>query len=529
MKKLHVGRWGGWVIAVVLVAVAGLSGAAVLLAGGAGPASGDARDRFTVALGSFDITVPASGELAAKKQEEIRNRLEARAAITEIIGEGVFANQGDVLVRFATDEIETKIKDAMDEVNTATSAFVAAKADLEIKESERDSEIAEADLKVTLAELALRAWQEGEVVSKEKELKLELETAEMDYRRLADKYEESKKLAGQQFISKDELRTDEIRMVEASARMEQAGLAQRLYMEYQFLQEKAQKESDVAQAVAERQRVENRHKAALETARTEVASKEYQLNSRQERLAEQQEQLGFCTIRAPSSGLVVYPTSMEEHRWSRGDRGDLQVGAEVSRNEVLMILPDTAEMTAEIKVNESLMGLIKAGQRVTVIPDAMPEVSLTGEVTQIGVLAESSGWRDPNRRDYTVKALLSGTEGLGLKPSMRVKADIYVGEVEDTIHVPLQAVFREGPQAFVYVPEGSGFAKRRVALGQSSSLHIQITDGLAEGDTVLLRQPKPHEVIARDGAEERSRPQRPGRPADGQSAMGRPNGSVVRN
>ncbi len=536
MRKFRLRRRGGstWLIVGVLVVVAGLSGAAVLLAGGGGSAGQDARDRFTVVRGSFDITVPASGELAARKQEEIRNRLEYRAAITEIVPEGTFANQGDVLVRFATDEIDNKIKDAEDEVNTANSARIAAQADLDIKKSERASEIDEADLKVTLAQLALQAWKEGEVVSKQKELTLELETAEMDYRRLFDKYEESKKLAEQQFISKDELRSDEIRMVEAKARQEQARLAEHVYLEYDFRKEEAQKNSDVVQAIAERLRVEERHKAALETATTEVASKEYQLRSRQERLAKLREQLELCAIKAPSSGLVVYPTSMEEHRWSRGDRGDLQVGAEVSRNEILMILPDTSTMNAEIKVNESLMGLIKVGQRVSVAPDAMPDVSLEGEVTKIGVLAESSGWRDPNRRDYTVSVLLSDTQDLGLKPSMRCKSEIYVGKVDDTIHVPLQAVFREGPDAFVYVPDGQVFTKRPVSLGQASTLHIQITAGLAEGDVVLLRQPKPHEVIARDGGREQragrpERPERPDRSRDRQAAMGRPNGSVVRN
>jgi HlyD family secretion protein len=501
------------------VAAGSLEGAAALLAGGGGSAREDSRDRYTVARGSFEITVPASGELAARKQEEIRNRLEYRAAITEIVAEGTFANQGDVLLRFATDEIDNKIKDAEDEVNTANSALIAAQANLDIKLSERESEIAQADLKVTLAQLALKAWEEGEVVTKRQQLKLETETAGMDYQRLFDKFEESKKLAGQQFISKDELRSDEIRMVEAKARLEQAKLDAQVYEEYEYRKEEAQKNSDVEQAVAERQRVAERHKAALETARTEVASKEYQLRSRQERLTDLRQQLEYCIVKAPSSGLVVYPTSMEEHRWSRGDRGDLQVGAEVSRNELLMLLPDTTEMTAEVKVNESLTGLIKAGQRVSVAPDALPDVSLEGEVTQIGVLAESGGWRDPNRRDYTVKVLLSGTQGLGLKPSMRCKGDIYVGQVDDAIHVPLQAVFREGPDAFVYVPQGQGFTKRHVALGQASSLNIQITDGLGEGDVVLLRQPKPREVIARGNDQN----QKPG--GEGQAALGRSNRS----
>ncbi len=39
----------------------------------------------------------------------------------------------------------------------------------------------------------------------------------------------------------------------------------------------------------------------------------------------------------------------------------------------------------------------------------------------------TGGWRDPNRRDYTVKVLLTEGNKLGLKPSMRCKAEIYVG------------------------------------------------------------------------------------------------------
>jgi len=178
------------------------------------------------------------------------------------------------------------------------------------------------------------------------------------------------------------------------------------------------------------------------------------------------------------------------------------------------VLPDVSEMTAEVKVNESLTGLIEPGQRVTLFSDALPETILTGEVLSIGVLAESGGWRDPNRRDYTVKVLLLDTEGLGLKPSMRCKAEIYVGAVEDSIYVPLQAVFREGSDAYVYVPDGSGFSQRRVDLGRASGLHVEITDGLTVGEIVLLREPKVNEIIARLSDDERR--------GEGQAALGRP-------
>ncbi len=508
-------RWGGTTLIVVAIVLAvGLVSMAAVFIGSDGITARTAgQDEYVVARGSFEISVPASGELAALKQIEIRNRLDYRAAITELADEGTYVSKGDVLVSFAEDEVQDKITDAEDAVNTAQASLVAAQSKLDIRISAGESEIARADLDKTLAGLALQAWKEGEVVSRRQQLKLEIETADMDYRRLFDKFQESKELVKQQFISQDDYRTDEINMVKAKARLDQAQLDAEVYEDYQFPQDQAQSQSDVEQAAAERLRVEDRLKAELETNRVEVTSKEHQLRSREQRLDDLRKQLELCTVRAPSDGLVVYAASLETHRYSRGDRGDLQVGGEVRKNELLMVLPDISEMTAEIKVNESLTGLIEAGQRVIVTSDAIADVAIEGKVISIGVLAESGGWRDPNRRDYTVKVLLTGIDGLGLKPSMRCKAEIYVGTVEDAIYVPLQAVYREGTDAFVYVPDSAGYSQRRIALGKASGLHVEITDGLDQGEIVLLREPKPREIVAR--LQDNPTP-------EGQAALGRP-------
>jgi len=508
-------KLGGTTVIVVLVLlIVGLVSLAAMFTGGSGSAAGLAgRDEYVIERGSFEISVPASGELAALNQIEIRNRLEYRAVITEIVKEGTYVKEGDILLKLAEDELETKIQDAEDAANTAQSTHIAAQANLEIKISASNSEIDKADLAVKLSELALQAWEKGEVVSRRKDLELALETTEMDYQRLFDKYEEAKELIKQQFISQDEFKNDEINMIKAKASLEQAKLDAEVYENYEHQQEEAQKRSDVEQAKAERERIAERHTAELQTARADVASKDHQLASRNQRLADLREQLELCAVIAPSDGLVVYAVSLETHRWSRGDRGDLQVGSEVRKNELVMVLPDVSEMTAEVKVNESLTGLIETGQRVIITSDAVSDVSIEGEVISIGVLAESGGWRDPNRRDYSVKVLLTGTKDLGLKPSMRCKAEIYVGLVEDVIYVPLQAVFREGAGAYVYVPDSGGYAQRRVSLGKASGLHVEITTGLDSGETVLLREPEVREIVARLEDEA---------PPEGQAALGRP-------
>jgi hypothetical protein len=118
-------------------------------------------------------------------------------------------------------------------------------------------------------------------------------------------------------------------------------------------------------------------------------------------------------------------------------------------------------------------------------------------VLGIGVLASTYGWRDPNRRDYTVRIKLNDGADLGLKPSMRCSAQIHLGRVESALFVPIQAVFRSGGRAFVYVPQDGGYAQRQVELGRVSELNVEILSGLNEGETVLLRSPAPEEIVAK--------------------------------
>jgi len=512
-RKTRRARGQSTLIVVIIVALVAVVGAmAFFLGTGSASWDGDrSSDLYTARFGTFDITVPSSGELAALNSVEIRNKLEVRATITWIIEEGTTAKAGDVLIRLADEDILNRIKDAEDAAKNAEAAQIAAQANLDIRLSSSQSEEDRADLTLMLAELALRAWEEGEVVSTRQDLALALEIADINYRRLVDRYTESKKLVEQQFISTDEFKRDEIAMIEAKARLDQAKLDINVYENYQYKQDEAQKESDVDQARAERERVKERHKAELQTVRAEAASKKHQLESRRERLADLQEQLEYCVVTAPSGGLVVYSSSLEQNRWSRGNRGDLQVGAELHKNELVIVLPDTDQMTANVKVNEALSGLIEPGQRTIVTLDAIPEAVLEGEVLSIGVLAESGGWRDPNRRDYTVKIQLTNGNDLGLKPAMRCKADIYVDQVEDALFIPIQAAFRTGGTTYVYVRDGSQFSEQRVTLGRSSELFVEVLDGLSENDSVLLRKPRAEEIASRLKAERPGDRERPAR------------------
>lgn len=449
---------------------------------------------YEVVSGSFDITVPTSGELAAEKQISIHNHLESGATIIELVDEGAHVTEGDVLLKLNDEKIRDSIRNSELSVTSALNNLQSAQSSFAISEKKRDSELAVKQLAIDLATLALQAWQEGEVVAKRQDLTLAQQTANKNYQRLLKKYESSVKLYEQKFLSKDELDQDEIAVLNAEATLKKAQLDIDVYEQYTHKQEKQKKESDLQQAIDEHERAVDRLASEIKSSKANIGAKENQLNSYQEKLEKQLSQLEKCVVVSPASGMVVYASSMGRYG---EDREALAVGRNLYRNELLMTIPDTSNMIARVKVNEALSGLITKGQRAVVVCDAFPEDIYTGSVLSVGVLAEGGGWRDPNRRDYTVEVKLDNTGKSSLKPSMRCSAEIFVEKVTDVLFVPVHAVHRDGGVVWVWVQQDGGFAQKPISIGTFSESYASVESGLQNGDVVLLREPEASQIVGR--------------------------------
>jgi HlyD family secretion protein len=464
------------------------------IGGNTGSKGVNSGELYEVVVGSFDIKVPTSGELASENQISIHNHLESGATIIELVDEGTHVQVGDVLLRLNDEKIRDNIRNSELNVTSAVNNLQSAKSSLSISEKKRDSELAVKQLAIDLATLALKAWQDGEVVAKRQDLALAVQTAEKNYQRLLKKYESSAELFKQEFLSKDELDQDEIALLNAEATLKKAQLDVDVYENYTHHQNKQKKESDLQQALDEHERAVDRLASEIKSSKANIDAKENQLLSHQEKLEKQQDQLKKCVVLSPATGMVVYASSMNR----RGEeRETLAVGKNLYRNELLMTIPDTSNMVARVKVNEALSGLIEPGQRATVTCDAFPEHTYDGEVLSVGVLAEGGGWRDPNRRDYTVEIKLVDTFGTTLKPSMRCSAEIFVATVSDSLFLPIHSVHRDGGVVWVWVQRGGGFAQQQITIDQFSDLYASVTSGLVAGDVVLLREPTPGRVVGR--------------------------------
>ncbi len=478
----------------LIVAVGGLGIYALAASGSRSGAADTPTDLERAAVRTFEITTTATGDLQARTQIELRSELDTDTTIIDLVAEGTEVQKGDLILKLNGDQLKTQIDEESLRVESAKAELVAAENAFEIQKSENDSKERQAKLKLDLAQLALEQWQKGEVVQKNKDIELALAKADRDLGRLREKHEQNEKLLSEGFLSKDEYEQDYIRLLEADAAMQKARLEDETYRTYQHPKDKKSKESDVEEAAAELARVQQENEIQLTIKNAARLNQRRQLSIREERLATLQKHYAACTMLAPSAGLVVYASSAGRG-WG-GDDQPFQVGRRVMPRESLIVLPDTSEMVAVVKVHESLAGRIDKGLEAVVKIDMLGGQTFPGRVDSRGVMAETSDrWRDPNRREYSVRIVLDHAGQMNLRPSMRCEAVITLGRVENTLSVPLQAVFAEEQLRFVFVPRGSKFAKVPVKVGRRSDAYAEIVAGLEPGTQVLLRQPAQGEII----------------------------------
>ncbi|MCH8271199.1 MAG: HlyD family efflux transporter periplasmic adaptor subunit [Planctomycetes bacterium] len=489
-------------LAIMIAVIAAVSlGAYAMIGSRTGGGAGYATaDLVPVQRMDFDITTTAMGELAAAQQLEIRSMLESESTIIEVVDEGITVKKGDLLVRLNSDRIQTAIEEDELRVESARSEVVAAENAVLIQESRNASSLRDATLQVTLKSLALEQWLKGDDKKELLRIRLRIDSAKSELKRLRRELEKDIQLNQQDFLSDNDLAKSELAVVKAEAESETAHLEREIYKGYIRLREEKIKQSDVVQAEAKLLEVEIQNDIELVSKEAKRSNERSQFQRREARLARLRAELEATTIVAPSDGLVVFGTSLQRNRrWGNSGEGPLQIGRRVYPNMLLIVLPDTAEMVATVRVHESLVGQIRPGYKATVKIDATGGETFTGTIIDIGVLAEGGGWMDPNRREYTVRIALDvDGESAKLKPSMRCEAKIFIDHVADALAIPLPALFSEGSLRYVYVRQSGKFVRRPVKISRRSDNYVEILEGLAEGDRVLVREPSPSEVIQRD-------------------------------
>jgi Cu(I)/Ag(I) efflux system membrane fusion protein len=169
---------------------------------------------------------------------------------------------------------------------------------------------------------------------------------------------------------------------------------------------------------------------------------------------------------APQDGEIVERTAVNGMRAAPGD-----VLFRIVDHDVVWVMVDVAERD---------LGLIKVGQKVVVRPRAHPDHPFTGKVTVIYPHLKME------TRTARIRIELPNPDDL-LRPDMYADVEIATGTDTPVLTVSNSAVIDSGERQIALLDKGEGrFEPRAVKLGRRGAGRVEIKEGLAENDRVVV-------------------------------------------
>jgi HlyD family secretion protein len=445
--------------------------------------SANALSIHTVTRRSFPVVLPEKGELKAGKSVDIKSEVEGRSTIIWLVPEGSEVEQGDLLVKLASNDIDDKVRNQGIQEANATAALEAAQKEFEILLDQNASDVRKAELTVKNAQVDHEKYLEGDWEQAKLAADLDVMRAVKVLDRAKSDYADSLALYEKKFIPKGQMLEDEMRLMEAEIGLQKAKLALEVLEKYTHPKDLRQRESDVSEAEKELDRVKKSAAAREAKQAADLDAKRANLELTRQQLAKLKDQQAKTEIKAPASGLVVYEN--QESRWNPSRQ--IAEGGEVFERQTIIRLPDTSVMVVKVRVHEAKTDKIKVGQPARIVVEGLPGRIFTGKITKIAVLADSSNqWLNPDLKEYETEITIDQSDP-NLKPGVTAQAEIIADEVKDELAIPTQSVFMKGGRAYVFRGASEREAEPvEVTLGISSTEYVTVKSGLNEADKVLL-------------------------------------------
>ena len=231
-------------------------------------------------------------------------------------------------------------------------------------------------------------------------------------------------------------------------------------------------------------------------------------------------QLAKCTLKAPKDGLVIYANER-----NRQAETEIKNGAKVNEGTTIIRLPNLSRMRADVEVHEAKVDKIRTGMAARV---KLQGREFEGTVTSVANRPQSN-WMSTAKK-YVVQVRIDG-EPQEVRPGVTAEVEIIVADLKDVIAVPVAAVMEKRGQYFCAVRKGDTVERRVVKLGLGNDKLVHVTEGLEDGDALILNPRKAlgEDVVEEGGSGEGKRgPKGPGGPGmggPGAAAGGMPGGA----
>jgi len=402
----------------------------------------------TVQRGDFEAFVTEPGDVASSSNVEVRCRVRSRGyagtAILKICEEGKIVTPDDFLVQFDDSVLQQEL---------LAQKIVAANDKARLIQAQNDLET---------ATRTLREYTQGLFEQQRDVLATDLFVAEERFQRAVTYVDFSRRLAAKGYITANQLRADEFAV--EKAKKDLAIAKRKLDVYDRFTQDKMLGE----------------YEAEIKKQQAKLDAATHTLALSQQKVAETEEQIAHCLVRAPAAGQVVYA--------NQRDRRDapkvIEEGTLIRENQIIILLPDLTTMQVDVKINESHVKRIEKGQPARITLDADPENILNGTVDEVAPYPFPIRWHGAPM-EYGAVVTIDDPPPT-IRPGLRAKVKIIFEAQPDVLMVPLSAVIEHGQRHFCLVRDREGWRPQPVKIGSNNNNQVVVLEGLSEGDEVSM-------------------------------------------
>jgi RND family efflux transporter MFP subunit len=142
----------------------------------------------------------------------------------------------------------------------------------------------------------------------------------------------------------------------------------------------------------------------------------------------------------------------------------------------VLTLMDYSRIKIVVAVSSEDIGPISKGQEAVLRVGSQPGREFRGSIRVVNLTA------DPLSKKFSVEVVIDNPDG-SLRPGTFGNLVFEVRAHDHALVVPQAAVLEN---AYVFIAEGNKAVRRNVTLGLQNTTMVEIVDGLAEGDTVVV-------------------------------------------
>lgn len=219
---------------------------------------------------------------------------------------------------------------------------------------------------------------------------------------------------------------------------------------------------------------------SLETVnRSELRKAELHIMQCQNQIEKSERMLEMLVLTAPDSGFTIVGNSIsvEDQKIQKGEQ--LYPGLKI------VDISNNGASKVKMRVPETTFKRIKVGQRVDFTFDAMPGNRATGVITKKTPVGTPHK-KNSHVKFFDVFASVDSSD-TSVTAGLSANCNIIISSDSNVISIPNIALFDKDSMRVVYVKEHNKFTQRAVKTEKQSQSETVITEGLAVGDVILMR------------------------------------------